>query len=76
MAFDSDFSQNRFGYLLYTATRAGRDPVNRIVLFFKANNTLIDAVRSSMTFQRTDCTTVVGSGLVPMGISTRRWGIR
>ena len=44
VALDPDFAQNRFVYLLYTATRAGRDPVNRIVRFFEANDTLIDAV--------------------------------
>lgn len=44
IALDPDFAQNRFVYLLYTASRAGRDPVNRIVRFFEANNTLMDAV--------------------------------
>ena len=44
VALDPDFAQNRFVYLFYTATRAGRDPVNRIVRFFEANNTLVDAV--------------------------------
>ena len=44
VALDPDFTQNRFVYLFYTATRAGRDPVNRIVRFFEANNTLVDAV--------------------------------
>lgn len=44
VALDPDFAQNRFVYLLYTAARAGRDPVNRIVRFFEANNTLMDAV--------------------------------
>ena len=44
VALDPDFTQNRFVYLFYTATRPGRDPVNRIVRFFEANNTLIDAV--------------------------------
>ena len=44
VALDPGFAQNRFVYLLYTAARAGRDPVNRIVRFFDANNTLMDAV--------------------------------
>ena len=44
VALDPDFEQNRFVYLFYTATRPGRDPVNRIVRFFEANNTLMDAV--------------------------------
>ena len=44
VALDPDFAKNRFVYLFYTATRAGRDPVNRIVRFFEANNTLVDAV--------------------------------
>ena len=44
IALDPDFTQNRFVYLLYTASRPGRDPVNRIVRFLEANNTLIDAV--------------------------------
>ena len=44
VALDPDFAQNRFVYLFYTATRAGRGPVIRIVRFFEANNTLVDAV--------------------------------
>ena len=44
VALDPGFAQKRFVYLLYTAARAGRDPVNRIVRFFDANNTLMDAV--------------------------------
>ena len=44
VALDPDFEQNRFVYLLYTATRAGRDPVNRIVRFLEMNNRLVDAV--------------------------------
>ena len=44
IALDPDFAQNRFVYLFYTASLPGRDPVNRIVRFFEANNTLMDAV--------------------------------
>ena len=43
-AFDPDFANNGFVYLLYTATRAGQSPVNRVVRFQEANNTLSDAV--------------------------------
>ena len=44
LAFDPDFESNRFVYLLYTATRPGQSPVNRVVRYVEANNTLTDAV--------------------------------
>ena len=43
-AFDPDFVDNQFVYLLYSATRSGQSPVNRVVRFREANNTLTDAV--------------------------------
>ncbi len=44
VALDPDFERNRFVYLLHTATRTGRGPVNRITRFLEMNNTLVDAV--------------------------------
>ena len=44
IALDPNFEQNRFVYLLYSATRAGRDPTNRVVRFLEANNSLLDGV--------------------------------
>ena len=44
VALDPEFEQNRFVYVLYTAARVGRDPVNRVVRFLEANNRLLDAV--------------------------------
>ena len=44
VALDPDFERNRFVYLLYTATRAGRSPANRIARFLETNNTLVEAV--------------------------------
>ena len=44
IALDPDFERNRFVYVLYSATRTGRSPVNRIARFLETNGRLVDAV--------------------------------